>query len=153
MRLPLSRLADRRVRGAVVLAVLGALAAREPVRVLIAPPKAGQLEYPAWADAQFAQLRASLRPGEHIGVFVPPLDPELEGAFRIVSQYALAPALVEPIRLRSCLRASEGCELPQVRRYALLESDPSVVGLVAGRLGIRPVGRLGDVLVLEGAGR
>ncbi len=149
MTLPLSKLRDIRVRGALVLAVLGGLAVREPALVLLDPPKADQLGYPAWADREFAGLRDTLRPGERIGVFVPPLDPDLEGAFRMVSQYSLAPALVEPIHLRTCLRAPEGCALASVRRYALLEDDPEVIGLVVGRPGLRTVGKLGNVILLE----
>jgi hypothetical protein len=50
------------------------------------------------ADKQFGALRQHLIPGSRVGYLVPSADPGIETAMHLLAQYALAPAVVVPIR-------------------------------------------------------
>ncbi len=138
-----------------VLVALATLAFVDSACVLQDPPRHGDAQPPIWADATFSALRSALRPGERIGLFVPCADPDAEVAFRSAAQFALIPAIVEPVALCECFRPSAAdCEYGALSKFALAgERDPALVTELVHRLALRPAGRFGDVLLLEQAPR
>jgi hypothetical protein len=106
-------------------------------------------------DEVLADLRPQLRAGERIGVVVPPLEAGSDLAFWYSAQYALAPALVEPIMVGDCVTPEPGprCRLTGATRVAMLREDTATFALLERRLGLVPVGKVGRAVILMRAAR
>ena len=138
-----------RVREATVFAVAAALAfwtLFHAVRTRWAPLP----DIAGSADAVFADPRVLLRPGERVGVFLPPQGKDMETASWYAAQYALAPAIVHPIYLRECngTRADGPCRPDGVGRFLLPQPDTGTLAFVERSFGLRRLGWSGRVVVL-----
>lgn len=153
MRLPCA-ISSPALRRVVVLATVGALGVGIPCLHLVRRTPRHGGDGAAWADARYSGLARTLRAGERIGVIVASGDPDLDGALSMCAQYALAPAIVEPIYLSDCLRdGGPRCRLERVDRVAALEPPPPLVGILERRLGLVPTSAVDSVLLLEKRGR
>ncbi len=104
-------------------------------------------------DEAVSGLGLALRPGEPIGVVIPPFSPDREAAYRFAAQYALTPALVQPVRLRDCL-LGQRCHLDDaVSRVAVIQTDAGTVALLERQLALTTIARAGSSVVLGKSGR
>lgn len=151
----LAALVSPRARGPLVLIAAALLAVWRPLQGLREGWGPGRNDPAAWAERSFAELRPSARLRERIGVLVPPFGGESEVAYWYCAQYALAPALVEPVMLSACLepRPAARCAAGNARRFALVNPDPALAALAEARLGIRRVGWAGSALLFVAEGR
>ena len=79
-------------------------------------------------------------------MLVPPFEKaDTEIAYWYCAQYALAPALVEPLMLGDRLRPEGGerCGTPRASRFALVTVDEELAGFAARRFGLRTAARAG----------
>jgi hypothetical protein len=138
-------------RGAAILLAAALLATWRPLADLRAGEWAQESPNPAaWAEAAFAETRKLVGPGERLGVLVPPFEADKETAYWYCAQYALAPALVEPVMLGDCLRPEGGprCGVPRSTRFAFVSPDPALVDFAELRFGIRTVARAGPARLM-----
>ena len=147
----LGRIVSRRARLAAALVLAAILGAVLPARRLAGAPPLRFGNFPDWADRTFTALRGTVTPGERIGLVIANPDPNVAGGMHYSAQYALIPALVEPIDLEECLRPQRGprCGLDQVRRIAFAPRDAASLAYVEQQLGLERKARVGPVFVLE----
>ena len=147
------RIVLRRALLAVALALAALVGVVAPARRLATAPPLRFGNFPDWADRTFTPLRATVTPGERIGVIIASPDPNAAGGMHYAAQWALIPALVEPIYLVECLRPEHGprCRLDRVRRVAFAPRDAASLAFIEQRLGLARQGRVGPVFVLERA--
>jgi hypothetical protein len=103
------------------------------------------------ADEVFAAARARYGAGARVGVVLPTGIDSADMAIWYSSQYALAPALVEPISLADCTSRPPGdhCRLERVEEYLLPVDDPALLAWLDASLGLRPAERLGGAVRLR----
>jgi hypothetical protein len=143
-------IASPAARKLAALAVVAALGLGNPVLHFVRPTPRPGGDVAAWADEAYAGLRTTLRAGERIGVLVGSGNPNLDGALSMSAQYALAPAVVEPIYLADCLSdGGKRCRLELIDRVAVVAPPQELIGIVEQRLGLIPAGSVGGVLLLE----
>ncbi len=130
------------IRGA-SLAVAAALAiwvpSRETWEALRAPARNVATDF----DRFLGPVRGALPAGARAYFLVMPGRPDQEQARLALAQYALAPVVVLPLRLRECMGGA--CDLRASPLLILDSSDPRQLEWAAGTFGMRPV------LVLPGA--
>ncbi len=138
------------VRRGVVLSGAAVLALWAAVGTIRERGWTEQPDLAAMIDASVAGLRDGLRPGERIGVAIPAMDSSSELAFWYSAQYALAPALVQPVMLRDCARLELGprCRVPQGMRIAVLRPDVDTLTFLERRLGLVTIGAAGPTRIL-----
>ena len=149
------RSAAPRIRNAVALAAAALLAIGTVLASIREHGWSDQPDPVALVDEDLADLRLQLRAGERIGVVVPPLEAGSDLAFWYSAQYALAPALVEPIMVGDCVTPEPGprCRLTGATRVAMLREDTATFALLQFRLGLVPVGTVGRAVILVRAAR
>jgi hypothetical protein len=103
------------------------------------------------ADEILAEARGRFGPGARVGVVLPTGVDSADMAIWYSSQYALAPALVEPISLAHCTSRPPGahCRLELVSDYLVPVDDPALVAWLDASLGLRAVERLGGAVRLR----
>ncbi|HEX9398462.1 MAG TPA: hypothetical protein VF912_00025 [Anaeromyxobacter sp.] len=132
-----------------VLGAVGALGLGMPVAGLVRAVRSKPDDAPGSADRTLSELRRLLKPGEPIGVVLPePEDPALAVGVVSRAQYALAPALVEPLWLGDCLTAGPRCR-PGAARIAVPRERADVAAALRERLGLGAGSTVGGVLLLE----
>ncbi len=106
--------------------------------------------FPAEVDETLAPLRRGLHAGERIAVALPPSNGATESALWFAAQYALAPAVVEPIFLSECIGERPGarCRLDRATLVAVPAGDDTTITFLRQRLGVVPVGVAGRVPIL-----
>jgi hypothetical protein len=116
----------------------------------VSPPQRFAFNVGGPADEMFAPVRASFAAGERVGVLVPGRNESEDQVRWFSAQYALAPAIVEPIRLSACARSvmDPGCRPERVERVAAVGVSPRAIGRVADALGLVPLQTAGPVVVL-----
>jgi len=114
-----------------------------------APPPFSQL--PVWADDFYDPVRPRFAPGERVGILLVSGDPNGDGALHYGTQYALAPALIEPIYLGDCLKPERGprCRVETVQRVLLVTQNPRLLDFAMRGLGLAPREQFGDLYLLE----
>lgn len=142
------------LRNALPLAAAAALASWTPLAGIRARGWFREAAVVGRLDGSLAELRLGLVPGERIGIVVP-LEAESETEYWYAAQYALAPAVVQPILIRDCAAAEPGpsCRPGGTSRAAALRADPTTIALLERRLGLVPVGSAGRALLLGTAER
>lgn len=140
---------DKRPLVLAVAAVVGIGGSVRPLESLLQRPAADGPA--AWADKVYAPLQARLEAGQRIGVLIAAGDPDHAFALHFAAQYALVPAVVEPIYLRDCLGQGSGkhCRLGAVDRIAFASTEPWAVASVSKRLGLEQFERVGGVALLR----
>jgi hypothetical protein len=133
-----------------VLAGLAALGIGVPAAGGVAALRRGRDDRAAAADRELSALRQRLRPGERIGLVVAPADRVREDEEIARAKYALAPAFVEPLRVRDCAAgAGESCRLHLVEHVLLPLPRTEATAALERRLALVPVETLDGALLLR----
>lgn len=144
---------SHRARALVALAAAAVLGAALPAARLITGGPPSWVTFPEYAERTFAPLRARLAPGERIGLVLDSGNPDADGAMHYAAQYALAPALVEPLYVEDCQRPGRGprCRVDGARKVLVLSSNPATVAFFERLLGRQAAERFEGLTVLETA--
>jgi len=139
------------LRRSLALLVAAALGLALPAyRLFQGPRRSPAANSPGEADAVLSPLRAALPPGARLGVAVleDPATSASDAARLYLTEYALAPAIATPVMLRDCFeRGREACGLGKVGFLTLAAPEPHATQ-IAALLGLVPVARSGEVVLL-----
>jgi hypothetical protein len=101
-------------------------------------------------DGIFATARGQLAPGERVGLRVPGQSESGDRVRWFSAQYALAPAIVVPVRYSACAKSVDdpGCGLLKLDRVLVPGAGPDAAARLASQFG-RVVRMAGTVAILE----
>jgi hypothetical protein len=128
------------MRSAAVGVVLGAitlLALKRPMSMLLAGRGADPYDA-AVVDARLGPIRHHLTPGVRVHYLVRSGAPNAEIAMYCLARYALAPAVVMPVKLRECQTGVE-CGLGATGLFATDSPEPELLRMLATDYGLHPV--------------
>lgn len=134
--------------GVAALAIAAWFGLGEGIRTALAAPARFTFEVAGVADQAYGPVRASLSAGERVGVLVPGRGEADDQVRWFTAQYALAPAIVVPVRWSACAAGASdsGCGVAALERVLVAGLSPAQVDAVGGRLGLAPHRRVGAVV-------
>jgi hypothetical protein len=135
-----------RVIGLAIAAVVGLRAVGGSA---VAAPQRFTFEVAGLADRAYGPVGARLAPGERIGVLIPGRAEADDQVRWFTAQYALAPAIVIPIRWAACGKSLEdpACAVKTVDRVLVAGVPAESVAPLGDALGLSALERVGQVVV------